>query len=186
GCEQVVRHQVLSELEPVQREPRKHLALSGDRCGQHDIERRDAVGRDHHEVLPRLEDVADLPARVQLDRHPAHHSSTSSFSSRANTPSRCSTNGPSRKSDQNSSFDIAPVGSASAHASSRKCSASSHEREAARCTMRYASSRESPASTSASSTRWEKNTPPVESKLARMRSGKICMPSTTVCARSSM
>ena len=55
---------------------------------------------------------------------------------------------------------------------------SSHVRVAARCTMRYASSRARPASTSARSTGWLNTSPYDESRFASMRSGWTRIPAT--------
>ena len=95
-------------------------------------------------------------------------------------------NGPSWKRPQKSSLEIAPDPSTDLHTASRKWAPLAQLSAAARWTMSYACSRGSPRSTSASRTRWEKNTPWVESMFARIRSGKTRSPSRTFVITNSM
>ena len=131
GRDQVIGRHVLGLLEPVQGQPRQYPALVRDGLRQHDVERRDPVGRHHHQVGTGLEDVPNLPPSVQIHvRHdhspwcgPAGEgagSATCNFSSLAKTPSRFSWKGRSTNSAQKSSFDMAPETSISSHIRSRK------------------------------------------------------------------
>ena len=83
----MVPHQVGRPVEPEEREAGEDAALVGDRRRQHRVERADAIGRHDQQPVADLVDVAHLAARVQ-DGVRAHASSTGSFSSRSNTPSR--------------------------------------------------------------------------------------------------
>ena len=66
----------------MERQARQHATLVRDRRGQDDIERADAVGRDHQEtVVVDVEEIANLALRDEL----ATDTSTGSFSKRSNS-----------------------------------------------------------------------------------------------------
>ena len=67
GGGQVIRHDALQEIEPVQRELGQDPPFLRDAGGQHVVERGDAVGGHEQQVLAiHLVNVADLPAGVKL------------------------------------------------------------------------------------------------------------------------
>jgi hypothetical protein len=62
----MVGHQRARAIEPEVADLAEHLALAGDRIGQHDIERGEPVGRDDEQAIAgQLEHVADLAAVPQ-------------------------------------------------------------------------------------------------------------------------
>ncbi len=66
--EQVVRHQVRSLAEPEIRHLGQHLALAGDRIGQHHVECGQTVGGDHQQpIVGQRVDIAHLAAVDQFE-----------------------------------------------------------------------------------------------------------------------
>ena len=72
GADQVVADDVLELLEPEQRDLREHCALVRDLVLQDVIERRDAVGGHHQQLVAQVVDVAHLALCVRLDIDSAH------------------------------------------------------------------------------------------------------------------
>ena len=182
--EEVVSDDLARAGEPERREAGEDPALVGDLRREHDVEGRDAVGCDE-EQLPLTErvDLADLPARdVRRLRHGRHRAwpRASAADRRWCRRGRCTRRGRRPRRGRRE-----PRPRRLPRTSSAKSSSSSHARMACRCTSRYAMSRERPLSTSASSSRWLKNRPWLESTFARMRSGRTTRPSTSHAKRSS-
>src|SRR5918994_2017515 len=160
----MVRDDLACAREPEGGQPRENAALVRDRRRQDDVERGDAVARDQCEgaVVQRV-DLAHLPARdmgCSLGDHAPTSSWTRRPGTRAKTASTCLVYARTSNTSSRGTRDAICV---SERTSPRKSSPSSHARIAWRCTARYASSRSSPDSTSASSNRWLKNSPPVAS-----------------------
>jgi hypothetical protein len=61
----VVRHRVLQQVEPEQRELRQHAALARDGGGQHYVERAQAIGGDDQQLVAEVVHVADLSPAPQ-------------------------------------------------------------------------------------------------------------------------
>ena len=78
------RHEVVGDdvgglLEPERRQRGEHAAFVGDEVVEHDVEHRDAVGRDHeHAVVIDLVELADLARIVVRERDVAHGESSTS------------------------------------------------------------------------------------------------------------
>ena len=130
------------------RQAGEHPALVGDLVGQHDVEHRDAVARDHQQpVVTDLVELADL-ARVEVRQRgrSAHRRFASIAVERveraADVGERALRGRSTRRAGPSSS---AAVTSGSSRAASRNERSSCHARIALRCTIRYASSRLVPA-----------------------------------------
>ena len=67
--DEVVLH--AEELEPEERELVEDLALVGDSARKDHVERADAVGDDHQELVAEIEDIADLAAFLGDSRNRA-------------------------------------------------------------------------------------------------------------------
>ena len=76
----VVRHHVLQQVEPEERELREHAALARDRGGQHHVERAQAVGRDDQQLVAEVVHVADLSAAPERARRAVCVSKTTGLS----------------------------------------------------------------------------------------------------------
>ena len=149
----------------------EHPALVGDQVGQHDVEHRDPVGRDHqHAVVPDLVELAHLAGVEVRQRRcrltPAASPMSSSASNDAvDVRERALRGRSTRRARASSSVagDLGVVARARRGTAARSC----HARIALRCTMRYASSRVAPASTSASSTGWLNTSPNDASRFSQ-------------------
>ena len=149
--EQMVRDDVLRPREPEAGEPGEHAALVRDLGGKDDVEGRDAVARDEQQPLVvECVDLADLSAcDVCGLRHALAPLRGCGDGRRRRRRAWCRRSRRRRRRGR-------PRISGSARTSVGKSWSSSHARIAWRCTSRYASSRSSPDSTSASSSRCEK------------------------------
>jgi len=77
----VVGHDRRGGVEPECGERGEDTALVGDLVTEHDVEHRDAVGRDdEHAIVPDLIELADLPRVVMGERDMAHGVAASSAS----------------------------------------------------------------------------------------------------------
>src|SRR5262249_41160822 len=171
--DQMVGREVGGLLEPEGRQRREGSALVGDGILEHHVEHGDAVGRDDQNA-----DVVDVVEIADLARvHMRERDTSQGGESRASTarPAWARARPRSKHSSSRSDESSART-SGSSVSTDRNGTFSSQVRVAARCTARYASSRERPASTSASSTGWLKTRPYDESMFSSIRSGGTRMP----------
>ena len=133
----VRRHEVVRDdagglVEPERRQCGEHAALVGDEVVEHDVEHRDAVGRDHeHAVVIDLVELADL-ARIVVRERDVTHGASSASTARA----ACATARSRSKQASSRSCDRCAVISTSSPSTSRNGRRSAQVRVAARCTMR--------------------------------------------------
>ncbi len=186
GRHQVVGEQVGGLLEPERRERGEHPALVGDQVGEHDVEHRDAVGRDHeHAVVADVVEVADLARVVVRERELAQSAPVRASGARAARRGRrrC---GRRCASARSRSKQAASRSSPSVVDDLRVLAQHVEERPAllprasSRCAAPCGTRRHGvmPDSTSASSTGWLNTSPYDASRFSIMRSGYTCMPST--------
>src|SRR5579859_7109977 len=154
--------------EPEDRQLGQDLAAVGDAVGQDAVERREAVGGDHQQpVVGQLVGVADLALREELegklcfcDRRSGYQTAFTPSPSLSNARSVCS-----RPDHGSNTASRAPpirlITSLFFSSWSRNPGPPSwRASRAALCTIRYASSRDMPDSTSAVNARPENATPP--------------------------
>ena len=178
-------HERRGLVEPPRREAGEHAALVGDLVGQHDVEHRDPVARDHEQPVVRRPRRARAPCRcrcasastslmrgssLRADRWASRAAKTRSMFASARSRSK-------QAASALSSSTAATSGSSASRSWNER--RSSHAFIALRCTIRYAASRLMPLSTSASSTGWLNTSPYEASRFSSMRAGDTVMPCTT-------
>src|SRR5437899_5044475 len=171
--------------EPEQGELRQHRPAVRDAGRQDEVERGDAIGRHHQQPVGiQLVGVTDLSAREQRQIYVCLGESDAVVHVLTPKPSRSKARSTWRRNACGSKIasirpPIRAMTAGSASRLARKPPSAASARCAADCTMRYASSRLNPLSTSASSAGCENTMPPLASRFRAMRSGRTSRPART-------